>query len=128
MSPLSTAAQPTATRKDYEPPNPYRDAELVHLVETLEAQHNRNERFNEDIVWELVNRAAWAERHRRQTPKGPSPIVQRIKRPYGEDASVDLVERLERQYDQGRPLDPALVFEMVNRALKAEAELAARGA
>ncbi len=127
MSPPSTAAQPTATRGDYEPPNSYRDAELICLVETLEAQHDRNERFDEDIVWELVNRAGWAERHRRQTAEGPSPIVQRIKRPYGEDASIELIERLERQYDQGRPLDPALVFEMVNRALKAEAELAARG-
>jgi hypothetical protein len=46
---------------DSDPQRPYRDAELVHLYETLEAQYDRGEAFSEDIVWELVHRLGEAE-------------------------------------------------------------------
>ncbi len=46
--------------------------------------------------------------------------VQAKNRCYREHSTVDLAERLERQVDRGEPLDEAIVFEVVNRALRAE--------
>lgn len=46
--------------------------------------------------------------------------VQERNRPYRDYSAVELAKRLERQVDQGELLDEAIVFELVNRALKAE--------
>lgn len=46
--------------------------------------------------------------------------VQDMNHRYRDHSTVELAERLERQVDQGEPLDEAIVFELVNRALRAE--------
>lgn len=60
MSTQATAAQ-AQNAGDYDPQRPYRDYELIHLIEWLEAQYSRGEPFNQNVVWELAARAAEAE-------------------------------------------------------------------
>ncbi|MGH8908057.1 MAG: hypothetical protein ACRD0K_16465 [Egibacteraceae bacterium] len=46
--------------------------------------------------------------------------VRQVNRRYRDHSTWELAERLEQQVDQGEPLDEAIVFELVNRALRAE--------
>ena len=50
----------------------------------------------------------------------PGGITYLDQSPFSEDATTHLVDTLEWQYEEGRSLDPRIVFELVNRLLKAE--------
>jgi hypothetical protein len=47
-------------------------------------------------------------------------VVGQIERPLRDVPAADMADILENQFDVGLPLDPEIVFELLNRALLAE--------